>query len=33
VVCPRSYSLDGMGDLILGCVSHLDAFSGYRVQT
>jgi hypothetical protein len=29
VVCQGSYLLDGVGDLILGQVSHLDAFSGY----
>ena len=33
VVYRRSYSLDGMGDLILGRVSHLDAFSGYLDRT
>jgi hypothetical protein len=33
VVCPRSYALDGLGDLILGPVSHLDAFSGYLHRT
>ena len=33
VVFQRSYSLNGMGDLILGRVSHLDAFSGYLCQT
>ena len=33
VVFPRSYSLNGMGDLILERVSHLDAFSGYLCPT
>ena len=27
----RPYSLNGMGGLILGCASRLDAFSGYRL--
>ena len=33
VVSQRSYSLLGMGCLIFGCVSHLDAFSGSRLQS
>jgi len=33
VVFLRPYSLKGMRDLILGRVSHLDAFSGYLCQT
>ena len=28
-----SYSLEGMGELILGLASRLDAFSGYPVHT
>ena len=33
VVYLRSYSLDGMRNLILRRVSHLDAFSGYLCRT
>jgi len=33
VVFLRSYSLNGMRDLILRRVSHLDAFSGYLCRT
>ena len=33
VVYLRPYSHEGMGDLILGRASHLDAFSGYHCQT
>ena len=33
VVYLRSYPLNGVGDLILGWASHLDAFSGYPFQT
>ena len=33
VVSQGSYLLDAVGDLILGWASHLDAFSGYPVQT
>ena len=33
VVYHRAYSLNEMGDLILGQASHLDAFSGYHCPT
>ena len=33
VICRGSYSLEGMGHLILGLASRLDAFSGYPFQT
>ena len=33
VVCQRSYSLLGMGSLILRWASHLDAFSGYPLRS
>lgn len=33
VIHQGSYSLDGMGDLILGSASRLDAFSAYPVPT
>ena len=33
VVYLRSYPLNGVGDLILGWASHLDAFSGYPLHT
>jgi hypothetical protein len=33
VVYQGSYSLKGMGELILGWASRLDAFSGYPVRT
>jgi len=33
VVFRRSYPVSPVGDLILGRVSHLDAFSGYLCQT
>jgi len=33
VIFQGSYSLKGMGELILRSASHLDAFSGYPIRT
>ena len=33
VIFLGSYQLDAVRDLILGWVSHLDAFSGYPIRT
>jgi len=33
VFYPGPYPLGAVGDLILGCASRLDAFSGYHVRT